>query len=66
MDSIGESIRILSANLMGSRDLYKRTDQINYLKSLNPNILCVQDTHWVENDQPEIRKIWDGETIIKW
>ena len=37
---------------------------INYLKDKKPDILCLQDTHWLSTDIKEIKKIWEGECIL--
>ena len=59
-----EIIKILSANVQGLRDRQKKFDVINYMKNLSPQILCLQDTHWINEDYDEIKKIWDGELVI--
>ena len=60
----GKTIVVLSVNCQGLRTFSKRTDVINYLKDKNPDILCLQDTHWLPEDQPEIRHLWGGECIV--
>ena len=37
---------------------------MHYLKSLNPGILCLQDTHLLSQDEGEIKKNWNGKCII--
>ena len=58
------NIRIISANCQGLRDIYKRTDVLNYLADNGPDILCLQDTHWLTDDQKFIKKLWPGECLL--
>ena len=60
----GENIVVLSANLRGLQDARKREDVLNYYKELDPNILCLQDTHWTNKNIPDIKRIWNGEIVI--
>ena len=55
---------MLSANCQGLRDKGKRYDVLTYMKSLNPNILCLQDTHLTKDDISSIKKLWNGECLI--
>ena len=64
MDNIGESIVVLSVNTQGLRDKSKLYDVLRFLTNLRPNIICLQDTHLLVDDQSEILKIWQGEVII--
>ena len=48
---IGEQLKILSANCQGLRHLTKRLDVLNYFLQLNPNIICLQDTHLTADDE---------------
>ena len=64
MEDIGESIVVLSVNTQGLRNKTKLYDVLKYLLNLRPNIICLQDTHLLINDQAEISKIWPGEIII--
>ena len=60
----GKKIVVLSANCQGLHTPSKRLDVLPYLKDKNPDIVCLQDTHWTDYDQPEIRKQWGGECIV--
>ena len=42
----------------------KRTDVLNYLEGLGGNILCLQETHWVERDLCSIKNLWKGDCFI--
>ena len=64
MNTIGENMVVLSANSRGLQDARKREDVLNYYKELNPNILCLQDTHWTNQNIPDIKRIWNGEILI--
>ena len=48
---VGEQLKILSANCQGLRDHTKRLDVLNYFRQLNPNIICLQDTHLTADDE---------------
>ena len=55
---------VLSANCQGLRDKKKQVDVINYLSRKNPSLLCLQDTHWTNEDEKYIKNLWKGECII--
>ena len=57
-------IKVLSANCQGLRDKTKRADVINYLEGLGGNIICLQETHWVNKDIGSVKNIWKGECFI--
>ena len=57
-------IKVSSANCQGLRDLTKRTDVLNYLESSGSNIICLQETHWVDKDIKCIKNIWRGDCFI--
>ena len=58
------NLKIMSVNCQGLGDLKKCTDVLNYLTEQNPDILCLQDTHWVNDDLKSIKKLWAGECFI--
>ena len=64
MDTLSSTITVLSANVRGLRDKNKCKDVLDYLNSLNSNIICLQDTHWVESDLRNLKKFWSHECII--
>ena len=57
-------IKIISANCQGLRDKKKRVDVLNYFADIGPDILCLQDTHWLTEDITFIKQIWAGECIL--
>ena len=57
-------IRIISANCQGLRDASKRTDVIKYLEDLQANILCLQETHWLKNEEKMLSKTWTGDIFL--
>ena len=61
---IENNLLVLSANCQGLRDKKKRVDVINYLRNKNPHILCLQETHWINDDEKFIKNVWDGECFI--
>ena len=58
------NLRIISANCQGLRDINKRTDVLNYFADARPDILCLQDTHWLTEDKKLIKTLWEGECLI--
>ena len=56
-----EEIKILSVNCQGLGDITKRKDVFSYLKNLNYNIYCIQDTHFTENIENIVRNMWGFE-----
>ena len=58
------SLKIISANCQGLRDLKKRADVINNFLSSKVDILCLQDTHWLNSDIGSIKKLWVGECFL--
>ena len=62
--SIGSTLNILSANCQGLQDFKKRRDVLNYFENECPHILCLQDTHWVRDDEIKIKKLWKGACVI--
>ena len=56
MSTIKNSITVLSANCRGLQNYQKRIDVLNYFKETKSNIVCVQDTHWIENDEASLNK----------
>ena len=52
---VGEQLKFLSANCQGLRDRTKRLDVLNYFFQLNPNIICLQDTHLTPDDENQLK-----------
>ena len=61
---IGERLVVLSANCRGLRDFKKRIDVLNFFKAKNASIICLQDTHWLSNDDKKIKMIWNNDILI--
>ena len=53
-------IRIISLNVRGLRNKYKRIAIFNYLKTNKFDIVCLQETHLTEKDVPIWEKQWGG------
>ena len=64
MPSAGNSIKVLSANCQGLRNMEKRRDVLSYLKDKNANIVCLQDTHLIEDDMMAVTDLWNNEVYI--
>ena len=59
MVMLGESLKVLSANCQGLRNLEKRLYVLTYLKDTNASIFCLQDTHLLEMDISSVKQIWN-------
>ena len=55
---------MISANCQGLQSKQKRADVLGYFRETDANIICLQDTHWVEKDLKYIKSLWDGECYI--
>ena len=63
-DSGCDDLNILSANVRGLRQHFKRIDFLEYCKGLNPDIICLQETHLTQKDQNMLLKEWNIEYIL--
>lgn len=54
----GESLKVITMNCRGLRDIDKRRDVFNYLRAMRGNIYCLQDTHLKESESDMIRAQW--------
>ena len=61
---IGEQIKIVSVNCQGLRNKTKRLDVWNYLSRLDPNILCLQDTHLTKQDENDLSLMMDSKCLL--
>ena len=61
---IGNSIKLLSANCQGLQNTKKRSDVLSYLKEKHADIICLQDTHWVEKDYQSVKELCGHECFI--
>ena len=59
-----QTLKIISMNCQGLRNSSKRNDVLNFLKSKNIDILCLQDTHLLTCDLDLVKDNWDGEIIL--
>lgn len=51
-------VKIISVNCQGLGDIAKRKDVFNYLRALNHNIYCLQDTHFSCDTENEVKNLW--------
>ena len=51
-------VKIISVNCQGMGDIAKRRDVFNYLRALDYNIYCLQDTHFSQDMENEVRNLW--------
>ena len=59
----GEQLVVLSANCQGLQNKNKRLDVLDYFSKRKPSIVCLQDTHWTQNDESIVRSMWKGDCI---
>ena len=51
-------IKIISVNCRGLGDFEKRKDVFNFLRKKNFHIYCLQDTHFIKENELRIRSEW--------
>lgn len=51
-------VKIVSVNCQALGDIAKRRDVFNYLRSLKYNLYCLQDTHFLKDNENEVRNLW--------
>ena len=64
MEGLSNTLVVLSANVRGLQEKNKCRDVLDYINSLNANIICLQDTHWVESDVRKLKAMHNYEYII--
>ena len=60
----GNRLKVLYENCQGLQSKQKRADVLGYFRETDANIICPQDTHWVEKDLKYMKSVWDGECYI--
>ena len=53
-----------SVNCQGLRGKEKRNDVLHYLEHLGAEIICLQDTHWLDIDLKLIKQLCKGDCVI--
>ena len=64
MSKLGNEVIVLSANCQGIRNTQKRQDVVNYLRDTKAGIICLQDTHLLEKDIRDLKKIWNDDIFL--
>ena len=57
-------LSVASMNCRGLADNAKRRDVLHYLKNKQYSIYCLQDVHWVERMEDQIRAEWGLEWVF--
>ena len=52
-------VRMISANIRGLRQQFKRNDIFDYIKNLKSDIICLQETHLVQKDLNTLTREWN-------
>ena len=55
---------VSSVNCRGLQGLPKRRDVLDYISKQNSNIICLQDTHWLNSDEQMIHSQWNNPCYI--
>ena len=53
-------LNILPFNTQGLGGIKKQKGVLHYLKNMNCEIFCLQDTHFTTDQEIHIRNIWEG------
>ena len=61
---MADTIKIASVNCQGLGTPSKRKDVLNYYKSKNYSILCLQDTHFIKDLEPYIETQWGHKCVF--
>ena len=59
-----DKLSILSLNCRGINSKQKRLNTFGYIKKLNADIYCLQDTHFTSKLTKEIYTEWNGECVL--
>ena len=59
-------LKILTYNVQGLGGISKRTDIFDFLRNLNSDIYCLQETHFTDTEKQSIRNLWNGECIFNY
>ena len=51
-----ERLKLISANVRGLRQYYKRIDFFESCKGLKPDIICLQETHLIKKNPQYLTK----------
>ena len=53
-----DSIKLFSVNCQGLCGKQKQMEVLTYLKETKASIVCLQDTHLIEDDLNSVKQIW--------
>ena len=57
-------LKQLTYNVQGLGGISKITDIFDFLRNLNSDIYCLQETHFSDTEKQSIRNLWNGECIF--
>ena len=55
---------MLSANCQGLQNIKKRIDVLLYFKETNAKIVCLQDTHLIDDDIMAVKELWNNDVYL--
>lgn len=61
---MADGIKIATVNCQGLATLSKRQDVLNFYKTKNYSILCLQDTHFVLDTEPYVEAQWGYKCVF--
>ena len=61
---MAETIKIATVNCQGLSTPSKRKDVLNYYKNKKYSILCLQDTHFIQDLEPYIEAQWGYKCVF--
>ena len=64
LPNYNDTLNVYSMNCQGLGNNNKRKDVMNYLKSFNIDILCLQDIHLRTLETNMLKESWDGEVVL--
>ena len=64
MPCVGDNIKVLSATCQGLQNIKKRIDVLSYFKETNANIICLQDTHLIDDDIMTVKELWNNDVYL--
>ena len=62
--NLGETMVVSSCNCRGIQNTSKCRDVLDYLQSTDSNIICLQDTHLIPEQERAIKSFWENEFIL--
>ena len=59
-------MKIVSLNCRGLGERSKRRDVFDFIKRTNANIYCLQDTHFIFENEEDVLNEWGGRGVFSY